>query len=594
MVLSEIIKLQHVHKSFGAHIVLNNVSFQVNAGEIVGLIGPSGAGKSTIIKIILGMEQADQGVATVFNTQMPNRKLLNNIGYMAQSDALYTSLTARENLAFFVQMNNLTQNQTAEIDRVASVVDLTSDLNTRVQDFSGGMKRRLSLAIALLGQPDLLVLDEPTVGIDPALRQKIWQELARLRDNGQAILVTTHVMDEAELTDRVALLLGGDLIANDTPHALEAAYQVTSIEHVLLIMKIIAIAKRVLLELVRDKRTLALLFIAPLLVLLLMNYVFSVNTTTTVRIATVNVTQPIVQNMAATKHVTVKTYNSRHAADQALANRDVDTTISVTNNTYHVTHANTDVAKTNLAKMALQSALTNNQLHALTTTVTGRQTSLTPQQPVKITNTYNYGNAKSTFFAKMMPILMGFFVFFFVFLISGMALLRERTSGTLERLLATPVRRSDIVFGYMLSYGAIAVIQTLLIVGFTVKVLKVQVAGSIWLVVLTTVLLALVALALGIFMSTFAQSEFQMMQFIPIIVVPQIFFSGLMSLQAMATWAQWLANLLPMKYAANALTSIILTGAKFSDIAGNLIALLFFIIILTTGNIVGLKRYRKA
>ena len=244
--------------------------------------------------------------------------------------------------------------------------------------------------------------------------------------------------------------------------------------------------------------------------------------------------------------------------------------------------------------MALQSALTNNQLHALTTTVTGRQTSLTPQQPVKITNTYNYGNAKSTFFAKMMPILMGFFVFFFVFLISGMALLRERTSGTLERLLATPVRRSDIVFGYMLSYGAIAVIQTLLIVGFTVKVLKVQVAGSIWLVVLTTVLLALVALALGIFMSTFAQSEFQMMQFIPIIVVPQIFFSGLISLQAMATWAQWLANLLPMKYAANALTSIILTGAKFSDIAGNLIALLFFIIILTTGNIVGLKRYRKA
>lgn len=362
-------------------------------------------------------------------------------------------------------------------------------------------------------------------------------------------------------------------------------------------MKIIAIAKRVLLDLVRDKRTLALLFIAPLLVLLLMNYVFSVNTTTTVRIATVNVTQPIVQNMAATKHVTVKTYNSRHAADQVLANRDVDTTISVTNNTYHVTHANTDVAKTNLAKMALQSALTNNQLHALTTTVTtltGRQTSLTPQHPVKITNTYNYGNAKSTFFAKMMPILMGFFVFFFVFLISGMALLRERTSGTLERLLATPVRRSDIVFGYMLSYGAIAVIQTLLIVGFTVKVLKVQVAGSIWLVVLTTVLLALVALALGIFMSTFAQSEFQMMQFIPIIVVPQIFFSGLISLGAMATWAQWLANLLPMKYAANALTSIILTGAKFSDIAGNLIALLFFIIILTIGNIVGLKRYRKA
>ena len=193
----------------------------------------------------------------------------------------------------------------------------------------------------------------------------------------------------------------------------------------------------------------------------------------------------------------------------------------------------------------------------------------------------------------MMPILMGFFVFFFVFLISGMALLKERTSGTLERLLATPVRRAEIVYGYLISYGFVAVVQTLLIVLFTINVLNVQVAGSIFLVILTTLLLALVALALGIFMSTFAQSEFQMMQFIPLVVVPQIFFSGLIDLHAMADWAQWLANLLPMKYAASALTDVILKGANFSDIAGNLLALVIFIIILTIGNIVGLKRYRK-
>lgn len=192
-----------------------------------------------------------------------------------------------------------------------------------------------------------------------------------------------------------------------------------------------------------------------------------------------------------------------------------------------------------------------------------------------------------------MPILMGFFVFFFVFLISGMALLKERTSGTLERLLATPVRRAEIVYGYLISYGFVAVVQTLLIVLFTINVLNVQVAGSIFLVILTTLLLALVALALGIFMSTFAQSEFQMMQFIPLVVVPQIFFSGLIDLHAMADWAQWLANLLPMKYAASALTDVILKGANFSDIAGNLLALVIFIIILTIGNIVGLKRYRK-
>ncbi|WP_373891251.1 ABC transporter ATP-binding protein [Weissella confusa] len=230
----EIINLSDVKKSFGSQPVLKDVSFQVHGGEIVGLIGPSGAGKSTIIKITLGMEKADGGQATVFDTVMPNRELLANIGYMAQTDALYDALSGRENLAFFAKMKNVTNDVATEINHVAEVVDLTSDLDKRVSGYSGGMKRRLSLAIALLGAPELLVLDEPTVGIDPSLRQKIWAELTRLRDEGRAILVTTHVMDEAELTDRVALLLDGSVIANDAPKTLEQQYGVDSIEHVFL------------------------------------------------------------------------------------------------------------------------------------------------------------------------------------------------------------------------------------------------------------------------------------------------------------------------------------------------------------------------
>jgi ABC-2 type transport system ATP-binding protein len=229
-----IINLEHLHKKYGSLDVLRDVSFNVNAHEIVGLIGPSGAGKSTIIKLALGMEKADSGIAQVFDTTMPDRKLLANIGYMAQSDALYENLTAKENLSFFASMKGLISNIDSNISHVANVVDLTEYLNHRVSGFSGGMKRRLSLAIAMLGDPDLLVLDEPTVGIDPALRKKIWSELARLRNSGKAILVTTHVMDEAELTDRVALLRDGYIIANDSPKALEAHYQVDSIEQVFL------------------------------------------------------------------------------------------------------------------------------------------------------------------------------------------------------------------------------------------------------------------------------------------------------------------------------------------------------------------------
>ncbi|MCT6859551.1 MAG: ABC transporter ATP-binding protein [Apilactobacillus sp.] len=229
----KIISINNLKKKYGQQVVLNDVSFEVDYGQIVGLIGPSGAGKSTIIKLTLGMEKADSGNSEVFGIHMPNRKILNKMGYMAQSDSLYSSLSARENLIFFAKMREVKKEDlTSEIDRVSQVVDLKDQLDKKVDNFSGGMKRRLSLAIALLGNPQLLILDEPTVGIDPALRKNIWFELGKLRDKGCSILVTTHVMDEAELTDRVALLIDGNIIADDTPSNLKQQYDVDSIENV--------------------------------------------------------------------------------------------------------------------------------------------------------------------------------------------------------------------------------------------------------------------------------------------------------------------------------------------------------------------------
>jgi len=233
--MKTLLHLQDLVKSFDHQIVLNHVSFELQTGEIIGLIGPSGAGKSTMIKTMLGMEKADGGEALVLDHTMPNRHILGDIGYMAQSDALYEALSGQENLEFFGQLKGLSKRDlTAEISHVAQVVDLTEHLNKTVSGYSGGMKRRLSLAIALLGNPQLLILDEPTVGIDPSLRKKIWKELIELRDNGVGILVTTHVMDEAELTDKVGLLLGGEIIAFDTPKNLKESYNVSSIEEVFL------------------------------------------------------------------------------------------------------------------------------------------------------------------------------------------------------------------------------------------------------------------------------------------------------------------------------------------------------------------------
>ncbi len=292
-----------------------------------------------MIKNTLGMEKADSGTSLVLGQQMPNRQILGQIGHMAQSDALYETLTAKENLAFFAQLKGVERHQlTAECQRVAKVVDLSNDLTKRVSGFSGGMKRRLSLAIALLGQPQLLILDEPTVGI---------------------------------------------------------------------------------------------------------------------------------------------------------------------------------------------------------------------------------------------------------------GLLRERSSGTLDRLLATPVRRGEIVTGYMVSYGVVAIVQTLLIVITTVWLLKVQIVGDLALVFLINILLALAALAMGIFISTFASSEFQMMQFVPIVVMPQVFFSGIVPLDALPNWIPVISKILPLTYAGNAMNDVIMKGQGVETIASDLGVLVLFIVFFVVLNVVGLKRYRK-
>ncbi|MGX7043032.1 ABC transporter ATP-binding protein [Leuconostoc holzapfelii] len=231
--MSDVLELQQITKSYGGRTVLDAVNLKLPAGELMGLIGPSGSGKSTVIKLALGMAQADAGVAHIFDIQMPDRQSLGKIGYMAQSDALYEALSGYDNLKFFAQMRDI-RVVDEEIKRVATIVNLTDALDQQVKGYSGGMKRRLSLAIAFLGEPEFLILDEPTVGIDPALRRQIWDELRRQQAQQKTILITTHVMDEAEKVDRVVLLFDGRIIADDSPAALKARYDVSTVEQVFL------------------------------------------------------------------------------------------------------------------------------------------------------------------------------------------------------------------------------------------------------------------------------------------------------------------------------------------------------------------------
>jgi ABC-2 type transport system ATP-binding protein len=229
------IVLKNISKSYGKAEVLKDVSLTLKAGEILGLIGPSGSGKTTLVKTIMGMEKPSGGNVEVLNKTMPNLEVLQNLGYMAQSDALYNDLSAKDNLIFFANLFKISKKEIpARIEYVSNLVNLSSQLNKKVSAYSGGMKRRLSLAISLIQDPPLLILDEPTVGIDPVLRLSIWEELLDLKAKGKSIIVTTHVMDEAEKCDRLALIREGIIIAQGSPSELKSDYKVNTIEEVFL------------------------------------------------------------------------------------------------------------------------------------------------------------------------------------------------------------------------------------------------------------------------------------------------------------------------------------------------------------------------
>ena len=240
-------------------------------------------------------------------------------------------------------------------------------------------------------------------------------------------------------------------------------------------MRTIAIAKKVIKELLRDKRTLAMMFVAPVFIMWLMNLMFSASTTVNVKLATQDLPTGLITKMDELDHVDIETYQDLDQAKEALANEKVDAVISYKDGEYQVDYANTDASKTSMIRQVLRTSIASEGTDQLLSRIKQAlpQLKLDAKAP-EIKESYQYGDKNTGFFARMIPILISFVVFFFVFLISGMALLKERTSGTLDRLLATPVKRSEIVYGYMLSYGIIAIFQTAVVVLAAIWLLDVE------------------------------------------------------------------------------------------------------------------------
>ncbi|HHZ9745402.1 TPA: ABC transporter permease [Staphylococcus aureus] len=359
-------------------------------------------------------------------------------------------------------------------------------------------------------------------------------------------------------------------------------------------MKILAIVRRVLKEMLRDKRTLALMFLAPILILTLMYFIFNGDENDLKIGIDTSVSSNITKQLPSSD-IKTQTFHSHENIKSKIEKNHLDGYIYQENQTLHVIYTNEDPNKSNMIKQMIGKAIQQDKISSIKHLIEKAPPTMKApnKQDIKISHSYLYGNSDSTYFDKMFPILMGFFVFLFVFLISGIALLRERTTGTLERVLSTSIRRSEIVLGYLIGYGIFAIIQTLIIVLFSIYLLNINLAGSLWYVILINICLAITALSMGIFISTFANSEFQMIQFIPLVAVPQVFFSGIFPLENMPDWLGNIGYIFPLRYAGDALTNVMIKGQGWSNIWFDLLILMIFIMVFIILNIVGLKLYRQ-
>jgi len=211
----------------GGQNILRNITADIPAGKIVGLLGPSGAGKTTLMRVIVGRQRITSGSVSVLGGPAGSATLRGEIGYMTQVVSVYPDLTVLENMRYFATMLGVDR---AEATDILGVVDLGKQAKQLVRTLSGGQKSRVSLAIALLGKPKMLVLDEPTVGVDPVLRQQLWQTFRTIADKGTSIIVSSHVMDEASRCDALLLIRDGGLLAQGTPEELCARTKTKTVE----------------------------------------------------------------------------------------------------------------------------------------------------------------------------------------------------------------------------------------------------------------------------------------------------------------------------------------------------------------------------
>ncbi|MDF2941376.1 MAG: type transporter family protein [Herbinix sp.] len=337
-------------------------------------------------------------------------------------------------------------------------------------------------------------------------------------------------------------------------------------------MKTLFIMKRIILQTVNDKRSLGLILVMPLFLFTLI-FLLLGDSDYQATIAENGMPSLLVEKIEA-QDVTVESYSKTQGLEE-VKDKKIDAFLYKEGNETILLFETSDAVKTGVIQKALQNAMKD----------------LMPAGVIR--TEFLYGESDSNMFNSLGYVLLGIISFFVVFIIAGISFVRERTNQTMERLMITPVKRWQVVLGYTFGFGLFAMLQSILLLSYVTWVLQMTITGSIVAAGFVMILLSMSAVCIGAFFSIFANNEFQIMQFIPLVVIPQIFFSGLISLDAIPYHLGVLSRIMPVYYACSALKTIIIRGAGISEVLNDILALLIFIVLFFVSNIFALKKYRR-
>lgn len=629
------IEAQDLTMKFGSFTAVDRVTVRIEQGEIFGFLGSNGCGKSTTMKMLTGLLQPTSGTAKLFGNPINARDLetRKRVGYMSQSFSLYSELSVRQNLDLHARLFHVPADRiSARVEEMLTRFGLGDAADAMPDSLSLGMRQRLQLAVAVIHSPDMLILDEPTSGVDPVARDNFWELLIELsRKDGVTIFISTHFINEAERCDRVSLMHAGRILAIGTPAELQKVRGAASLSEAFIdyledadgagnaaeekateeagalvaekfpdqrieyfsAARMWAFARREALELMRDPIRIAFALLGPVILLLTMAYGISFDLEN-VRYAMLDRDQSQESGILGEAFSASRYFSERPKLttesdiDARMRKGDIKVAIGVPPNfgrdllrgytpEVGIWLDGSDTFRAETARGYVQGVL-NNYLEDLSRRETGTVPHLTPAD---IEVRFRYNQAFLSIFAISPGVLMMLTVMFCTML-TALGVVREKELGSIINLYAAPASKLEFLTGKQLPYVGIGIVNFLVLTTIIVFIFRVPITGSFLALATGAALCAAAATAVGLVISTFVRSQIAAIFGSAIIVmIPTVNFSGMMyPISSLEGGARVIGLLFPALYFQRISTGVFNKGLGFSDLYMNHLVLLLFSLVL--------------